>query len=544
MLYKPSLASLSFVLHGFASLAHCQTSSAPVVNLGYAIYAGTFDETSNVTNFLGMRYAAPPVGKLRFQAPAPPLDELSLGVQRADTVSIGCPQAPTGANMSTPFRNDNSDNLPQRRQTVEPEDCLFLNVFISGPLNPTAKMPVIVWIHGGGYVLGNTQGESGDTLISEAGGGIIVVNMDYRLGVFGFLPGSQVKEKGALNAGLLDQQAALHWVQDNIHMFGGDASEVTIWGESAGAGSVVQHMVAHGGNTQPPLFKGAITSSTFLPSQYKFNDPISEQIYSDFVQLAGCSGVTDTFDCLVNTDEGTLQNANIAINLSGFYGTYAVVPVVDGEFIQDSPSKQITSGILNGERLLMVTNTFEGTLFVDANFSAEMTVAEYVTQLFPDFNENEVNDAVAQYSNVSSLDTTIDKTIAIMGESIFICPTYLLLQSFKGPAFKAEFAIPPGVHGLDLEFYYVNGSAPTYPNPQFHASFAGAFMGFGKFGDPNVHPVPQIITPEWKLYEHRNTEMLFNRTEDFKPDIRAITTDPALLKRCEFWRSVAGSAAQ
>ncbi|KAI0347662.1 cephalosporin esterase [Trametopsis cervina] len=520
-----------------------QYSSAPIVDLGYAIYQGVFNETSNTTDFLGVRYAAPPVGNLRFQAPAPPLNETSLGVQLADTVSVGCPEAGSGTNISTPFRSGNGNNL-RRRQSTDPEDCLFLNVFISGPLNPAAKMPVLVWIHGGGYVAGSTQGTSGDDLIREAGGGLVVVNMDYRLGVFGFLPGSQVKEKGSLNNGLLDQQAVLQWIQTNIHLFGGDANEVTIWGESAGAGSVLQHMIAHGGNTQPPLFKGAISSSLFVPSQYNFDDPIPEQIYTEFVQTTGCANATDTFQCLVNVDEGTLQDANVEINLSGFFGAFVVVPVIDGDLIVAPPSATIENGTLNGERLLTITNTFEGTIFVNSMFSAQMTTADYVTQLFPNFNSTEISAAAAQYTNVSDLPTVNDQAIAIMGESIFICPTYLLLNSFQGPSFKAEFAIPPGTHGSDVQYYFPNGNAPAFPNVAFDASFAGAFTAFAKSGDPNVHPVSTVITPTWNLFNNSNTEMLFNRTEDFQPDIRATTTDPALLERCAFWKSVSASAAQ
>ncbi|KAI0782410.1 cephalosporin esterase [Irpex lacteus] len=538
-------ATLWLSLCLFLQVACASNASSPVIDLGYSIYQGTFNATSNITRFLGIRYAAPPVGKLRFQAPAPPLDERSLGVQLANTLSVGCLQAGSGSNNSSPFRIGNNNNLPVKRQSANPEDCLFLNVYASGSINATNRLPVLVWFHGGGYVAGNVQNEKGDDLINEAGGGVIVVTLDHRLGGFGFLPGAQVKEKGALNTGLLDQQAVLKWVQKNIHLFGGNPSEVTIWGQSAGAGSVIQHMLAHGGNTQPPLFKGAISGSLYLPPQYHFNDRIPEQIYSEFVEMTGCTNATDTFGCLVNADVDTLQAANVAINRSGFFGTFVVVPVVDGEFIERSPSQQMISGRLNGERLLAMNNAFEGVTFVNATFSAEMTVPDYIAQLFPNFNSTQLSDAAAQYENVSTLPTTNDKAVAIVGESILICPTYLLLQSFKGDnAFKLEFAVPPATHGNDAQYYFRNGHTPAFANPEFDASFPGAIMGFVKFGNPNHHPVPDIITPLWESYKDNDTEMLFNRTEDFQPDIRPISTDPALLERCAFWKSVAGPAGQ
>ena len=91
---------------------------------------------------------------------------------------------------------------------------------------------------------------------------------------------------------------------------------------------------------------------------------------------------------------------------------------------------------------------------------------------------------------------------------------------------------------LFLKFIRLALSVPAFPNPQFDASFAGAFTGVVKFGDPNFHPVPNVITPEWPVFRagHPGIEMLFNRTEDFQPDIRTFTTDPKLLARCEYVR--------
>ncbi|EJC97338.1 uncharacterized protein FOMMEDRAFT_100018, partial [Fomitiporia mediterranea MF3/22] len=181
---------------------------------------------------------------------------------------------------------------------------------------------------------------------------------------------------------------------------------------------------------------------------------------------------------------------------------------------------------------LAVTNAFEGTVFVNANFSAQMTATDYVTQLFPLFNQAQIEETVQQYTNIG-LNTVNDQAIAIMGESIFICPTYRLLSAFPGRSHKGLFAVPPGEHGNDVAYYFPGTIGPPFKNPQFSASFSGSFLGFVKFGDPNIHPVNNDITPAWKTFSQGNTEMLFNRTEDFQPDIRPFTTDPALLERCE-----------
>ncbi|EJC97368.1 alpha/beta-hydrolase [Fomitiporia mediterranea MF3/22] len=403
------LLSAAWAAFGLESVL--RADSPQVVDLGYAIYQGTFNSTSNITDFFAVRYAAPPVGKLRFQAPAPPLNMRAQGVQLANTQPQACPMAGPGLNSTTPFRD--LSNNKDRRQNTEIEDCLFLNVHVSGEINPKARMPVVVWIHGGGYVAGSTSGQNGSDLIREASGGIVAVELQYRLGVIlGFLPGSEVKKNGALNAGLFDQQFALQWIQKSIHLFGGDASRVTIWGDSAGAGSVLQHIVAHGGNTQPPLFHQAITSSTFLPSQYNFDDAIPESDLS-----IRCSNASDTFQCLVDADAGTLESANAVINESGFYGTFVVVPVVGGDMIVERPIQTINRGRLNGVRypLSAITNAFEGTVFVNANFSAQMTATDYVTQLFPLFNQAQIEETVQQYTNIG-LNTVNDQAIAIMGE--------------------------------------------------------------------------------------------------------------------------------
>ncbi|PAV18001.1 alpha beta-hydrolase [Pyrrhoderma noxium] len=516
-----------------------------------------FNSTLNRTDFLSLRYAAPPTGNLRFQAPAPPLNMSSQGIQLANTQPNQCFQSGNGASASNPFRGNQTTNLSSpssltakltKRQSSQTEDCLFLNVFVSGEVNAQAKMPVVFWIHGGGYIAGGANGFPGGDLITEAGGGIVVVVIQYRLGVFGFLSGAEVKKNGALNAGLLDQQAALKWVQENIHLFGGDPEKVTIWGESAGAGSVLQHMVAHGGNTQPPLFRNAITSSTFLPSQYNFDDAIPEQLYSEFVQGTGCTNATNTFQCLVGVDVDALEKVNDDINKSGFSGTFVTVPVIDGDLIIERPIETIIKGKLNAKQYLGMTNTFEGRDFINSGILSGMNITNYVTQLFPQFNDNQIQDTVAQYTG-AGLDTAFDQAVAIMGESIFICPTYALLSAYPGQAHKGLFAIQPGNHANDISYYFPGTNGPPFKNAQFSASFDGGFLGLAKADDPNTRVVDNIITPNWVPFggiggDQGHTEMLFNKTEDSQPDIRSFTTDSSLLTRCEFWMSVAASLPQ
>ena len=133
------------------------------------------------------------------------------------------------------------------------EDCLFLNVY-APPTNASKRLPVLIWIHGGGYGLGDGMQDL-STIITANGNTFVGVAIQYRLGAFGFLSSSEVKNDGVVNAGLLDIAFALQWVQDNIDLFGGDKTKVTISGESAGGGAIMLLSIAGDGKLGSSLFR-------------------------------------------------------------------------------------------------------------------------------------------------------------------------------------------------------------------------------------------------------------------------------------------------
>ncbi|KAF9531408.1 alpha beta-hydrolase [Crepidotus variabilis] len=529
-------------------------SASPPVNLGYATYQGAsyFDPFTTRTNtqFLGVRYAAPPIGSLRFAAPQKP--GTVADIQMADQQPNLCYQANNGQQAQSPYRQG-----AHRRQSEDlgtSEDCLFLNVFVPGKVGDSKNLPVVAWIHGGGYIEGGAgysfygyNGYNGNDLIRASNGTAIVVVFQYRLGVFGFLAGQKVKDGGVLNAGLLDQQFALKWIQDNISKFGGDPQKVTIWGESAGAGSVLQHLVANGGKTNPPLFRAAITSSTFLPSQYKYNDRIPETMYNRTLAVAGCTTAKDSLQCLRGTDVSTLQIANTAISQSGFFGTFTWVPVVDGSFISDRPTVLLKQGKVNSNNYLGVTNVDEGSIFVNQNLPvvSPTTPLLYVANLFPVM---EVSNATAATQVYSSFGTTYQQGVQMMADSIFLCPTYYVLKAFeKKAAFKSEFAIPPGSHGNDLAYYWPDGDnvIPDYNNQPFIDGFSQSFANFWTSLDPNKKWDDKNITPLWKTWTSATkVEMHFGEAETGVPDVKAISSSDALLQRCNFWDSISAATAQ
>ncbi|KAK7044580.1 carboxylic ester hydrolase [Favolaschia claudopus] len=491
-------------------------ASVPVVDLGYAKYQGVVDSKLKITAFRGIRYAAPPTGSLRFRAPAAPSS--TPGVQQAFNDPPQCYQGNSGP--LTPVANNQT------------EDCLFLNVYTPS-LNPASRLPTIVWIYGGGYTIGFAGEYNGAELVQDSNNQAVSVVINYRLGLFGFLGGQQVKEGGSLNAGLLDQEFALKWVRANIHKFGGDPNKVTIWGESAGAGSVVQQVIANGGKTNPPLFRAAISSSFYNPPQYQYNHSIPETWFNEAVTQAGCTG-TAALDCLRAVDGATLAKVNRNITNPNFE---TFLPVVDGSFIRQVPSAALAQGRVNVHTLLAVTNADEGGLFIDP--TQEYDVAASARNLFPLLGVKESNAAAALYASEGS---SAAQAAALRGDAVFKCPTHTLLGAFSGHSYKANYAIPPAYHAQDLINYFPSftdfGVTLIFNNTAFVNAFAQSFTSFAVNLDPNVKLSP-TITPVWKKWSRSfETEMVFNKTENDKPAIASANLSSTFLERCEFWYGV------
>ncbi|KAJ3569027.1 hypothetical protein NP233_g5330 [Leucocoprinus birnbaumii] len=537
------------VLSTFAVALAAQHTT--IVDLGYARYQGTVNKASGNLEFLGIRYAAAPTGALRWREPQHP--QSTPGVQLANSFPNICWQGAPSTQLVSPFRQSGSNHFRRQIPGAPPpsEDCLFLN--IATPSSGKGDLPVVVWIHGGGYVVGSTFMFDGDDLIRQAGGQAVVVIIQYRLGLFGFLSSQKVKNGGALNAGLLDQQFALQWVQQHISKFGGDPKKVTIWGESAGAGSVLQHLIANNGNTQPPLFRGAITGSTFLPSQYVFNDRIPEQLYAEAVEQSGCSSSADDLDCLRQADIDALNRINLNLTGSAFFGTACLNPVVDGTLITKRPIELIHEGKVNRAAYLAVTNQFEGWYpgFVDNRTADTVQTPEYLANIFPEFTDKQITAGTAVYANQGP---PLDQARAIMGDSIFICPTYYLLRAFKGEAFKGEFAIAPAFHGDDIVYYFptplivssaIAGVTPPYNNSEFINNFSQSFMNFVLYQDPNVKWDSSNTVPHWPRWNEDNlAEIVFNRTEEGEPVFHTVETTADQLRRCDYWQSVGPFSGQ
>ena len=235
--------------------------------------------------FAGIPYAAPPVGPLRWQPPAPMPSW--TGFRDATRPGPRCIQ-------------DVSNDVDGRRTS---EDCLTLNVWTPPPSDE--PRPVMVWIHGGSFINGSGDIYNARRLASR--GDIVVVTINYRLGALGFLAHPALGPAGDVgNYGLADQQAALRWVHDNIAGFGGDPDKVTIAGESAGGMSVCDHLVAPGSEG---LFSAAIIQSG--PCQAQYDLPAAERASLQYAAEAGCGDPATAAQCLRALPPDTLQKAAV-----------------------------------------------------------------------------------------------------------------------------------------------------------------------------------------------------------------------------------------
>jgi para-nitrobenzyl esterase len=290
--------------------------------------------TKNGVNiFLGIPYAAPPVGNLRWQPPQQV--KRWKGTLDATEFASNCPQV-TGLGA---FAGPTSTN----------EDCLYLNVFTTGSVkNVHKRKPVIVWIHGGGNIDGESTDYDGSKLAKGGPNGTptVVVTMNYRLGLFGTFSHPAINREGHLwgNYGTLDQQAVLRWVQRNIAAFGGDPSKVAVGGQSAGAYDTATHVLS-------PLSSGLLSRAIFQSSPGFFATlPTAAFALTrgkSFAEAAGCptGSSAKAAKCLRDLSAARILQLQGTPNADGPYTTGT--PFVDGTIIPRQPEKAWTTGRFN-----------------------------------------------------------------------------------------------------------------------------------------------------------------------------------------------------
>ncbi|KAF2122381.1 para-nitrobenzyl esterase [Lophiotrema nucula] len=259
-----------------------------VVDIGYSKYRGRV-VGDGTTQWLGMRFAAPPVGNLRFAAPQDPI--ATTGILDASKFGPIC------------YASDPTDwtNKPSKRFTIS-EDCLYLNVFAPSDATTGSKLPVMFFIQGGGFNSNSNNNFNGSDIVRE--GNITVVSINYRVGPYGFLQSQEVLEDASLNNGVRDMIKALKWVGENIKHFGGNPKQVIINGDSAGAAAIAILLTSPATRTSD-LFVGSIAEST--PENNFRTLERGQKQYSCLLQAAGCTNSTSSLACLRSLNVTALQ---------------------------------------------------------------------------------------------------------------------------------------------------------------------------------------------------------------------------------------------
>ncbi|KAK8033998.1 triacylglycerol [Apiospora rasikravindrae] len=288
----------------FAGLA---AAVEPLVDLKYTKVQGAA-LANGATQWLGVRYAAAPVGDMRFAAPIdPPAEAPGTVVDATQFRPICLPRSASDFTMK-----------PNKRFTVS-EDCLYLNIF--APSNATAdtnKRPVIYFIQGGGFQSNSNANFNGSDL--AVFGDIVVVQINYRVGPFGFAQSKEVQAGGSLNNGLKDMIQGLKWVKQNVAMFGGDPDQVVVAGDSAGATGVAMLLAAFA-DKDPGLFRGAIMESASVATVRTLEQ--GQEQYDCLANATGCLDVADSLTCLRGLNASALQTEQCQFN-----------PHLDGDLIK------------------------------------------------------------------------------------------------------------------------------------------------------------------------------------------------------------------
>lgn len=438
---------------------------APIVNTDKGAVRGFRKDNVNV--YLGIPFAAPPVGALRWRPPAPA--KAWSGVLEANEFASNCPQVTELGAFAGPAGTN--------------EDCLYLNVFTTGSGQANGKgrgKPVIVWIHGGGNIDGETADYDGSKLATggRLGTPTVVVTIGYRLGLFGFLSESHLNAEGHLwgNYGILDQQAALRWVKKNIAAFGGDPGRVLLGGQSAGASDTGANMIS-------PLAKGlfhrALPQSGPGPGQFTSGATALSR-GNAFAAAAGCSSSS----CLRNLSAARILQIQGTPNANAIdpvlNQTYVSGPLVDGTIIPMQAVVAWSTGAYNKMPILAGRTRDESTfgqsirVYFSGPPQVSLTAAQYVA--------NNAANIVAEYP-LSAYGGDAELAQNRVGTDRGSCSTLQVLKLQAGTN---------GGHGIyAYDFNYQN---PPYYFPQL----PNALSPTGKFRPLAYHTADiQFVFPKW-----------------------------------------------
>ncbi|XP_068612126.1 neuroligin-2a [Brachionichthys hirsutus] len=528
------------LLFSLASSQKTDPSKNPVVTTNYGKLRGIKKDLNNeilgpVEQYLGVPYATAPIGDRRFQPPEAPgsWQEIRNATQFAPV----CPQNVHGVLPEIMLPVWFTDNLDVAAGYIQnqSEDCLYLNIYVpteDGPLTKKhdessmnkprdedirdrRKKPVMLFIHGGSYMEGT--GNMFDASVLAAYGNVIVVTMNYRLGVLGFLSTGDQSAKG--NYGLLDQIQALRWLNENIGHFGGDPERITIFGSGAGASCVNLLILSH---HSEGLFHRAIAQSGTAISSWSVNyQPLK---YTKILaRKVGCTytETADLVDCLRRKNFRELVDQDI--QPARYHIAFG--PVVDGDVVPDDPEILMQQGEFLNYDILIGVNQGEGLKFVDDSEDSDgisaaafdYTISNFVDNLYgypegKDILRETIKFMYTDWADRDNGDMRRKTLLALFTDHQWVAPavaTAKLHAEFQSPVYfytfyhhcqtetRPEWA--DAAHGDEIPYVFgvpMIGATDLFPcnfsknDVMLSAVVMTYWTNFAKTGDPNL-PVPQ-----------------------------------------------------
>jgi para-nitrobenzyl esterase len=491
----------------------------PVVDTIYGPVRGIDDGTA--MSWKGVRYAAPPVGDLRFRAPEPP--RRWTEVVDAGDYGCVCPQPPV-------------PNFPLDLGAAESEDCLFVNVWAPSGTAPGDGKPVMVWLHGGAYVLGSSSQPLYDGRRLAASGDVVIVTLNYRVGVLGFLDLSDLAGGGRFdsNIGLRDVLAALGWVRDNITAFGGDPSRVTVFGESAGAGIVTTLLAVPAAEG---LFSTAIAQSS--PATSVYDHSRAQRVTRQVLEHLGIPASQP--DRLAQVDVPALLSATkkvfdeVPVRNPGIL---AFVPIVDGDLLHDYPVKLAREGKTHQVPLVIGTNKNEAALFRLMRSPLMPITPRAITSMFNEIAAEQPDLQLPTDEKIGSAYRGKGRGISIASDVGFrmpsvwfseghsrVAPVYLYRFDYASPLMKL--LLVGAAHATELPYVWGTLGAPkdvtlklggTKTAMAVSKRIRTRWVNFAT----HAKPIGMLGEPEWTPYQEADRAcLIIDRTDSMVYDADA-----------------------
>lgn len=505
---------LLFVIVVAATSPSPPTSDEQLVQTDTGLVSGLV--TSESRQFLGIPFAEPPVGSLRWADPQP-AKSWAPNVLLTQKFKPGCPQR---------------CNLPPHTcPEIISEDCLYLNVYTPRGASPNSQLPVMAFIPGGRF----EQGGAGVILYNSSlvvnRTNVIIVTINYRLGALGFLyfnphKSNQPSDKLAGNFGFHDQLLALQWIRRNIAAFGGDPKHVTLLGQSAGASSTAAHMIS---SSSAGLFQQAIIQSNpiTLPLQTlsygnKLGTRFTEDAKCNIKHATGQTMIEclrqQSIDVVLDAQQSSENHLSLLYPLKVFLPW---TPIVDGIDILQQPVEAFAAGKFTSMPTMLGTVRQEGVIFVYEAWEKPVSQVEYDAVLLGVFHEN-VLEVLSMYPLTNTSDAR--SALATMAtDYIFVCPNRVVTRaiakssegrnhtflyhfdhvlSFDESAWGPNYTFCFGqvCHGSELpfEFHSYGDNTPTSDETKLARDIIIFWTNFAWSGNPNIGPnVPSI---QWPVY--------------------------------------------